>query len=195
MTLRNGDWAVIPEFPRYMISCEGEVLNQDSERLLKLSQNTQGIVKVGLVDDHHKQHTRSVKVLVAEAFVDGKTHQFDTPINLDGNQLNNRAVNLMWRPRAFALRWGRNHTRVSMGEEGNKAHYIFKPVYCMQEQTTHEHTYAASVFYGVEASEIFKSIHELCRTWPDGLMFRYVDDDRLGKIGTNNEYRHRHEWI
>lgn len=98
------NWAKIPEFPNYSVSDLGRIRNEDYGRIIKISKTKQGGAKVGLVLGG-KQHTRSVKVLVAEAFVDGYTERFNTPINLDGNQHNNVASNLLWRPRWFAWKY------------------------------------------------------------------------------------------
>lgn len=94
-------WVTIEGFPNYIISSEGEVINKDTGRHLHLSRTAAGVVKVGLVRAG-VQHTRSVKVLVAEHFVPRRDHIFDTPIHLDGDRDNCRADNLAWRPRWFA---------------------------------------------------------------------------------------------
>ena len=95
------EWKTIEEFPNYDISNYGNIANNFNEVLLEVSKTKQGALKVGLVKDG-KQYTRSVKVLVAEAFVIGQTDIFDTPILLDGNQSNCSAWNIEWRPRWHA---------------------------------------------------------------------------------------------
>lgn len=99
-------WSKIYEFPEYSISSHGRVRNEARTRIIKTSLTRQGAVKVGLVKGG-KQHTRSVKVLVAEAFVEGWTEQFDTSMHLDGNAENNRADNIVWRPRWFVWKYHR----------------------------------------------------------------------------------------
>lgn len=94
-------WMEIPEFPNYQISSYGRVRNHVRRQPVALSLTQQGAVKVNLFADN-KHYTRSVKRLVAENFVPGHTFVFDTPIHLDGDQQNNRADNLVWRPRWFA---------------------------------------------------------------------------------------------
>lgn len=100
------EWALIREFPNYIVSNQGRVMNEATRRVLRNSVNEHGVVKVGLVRCG-KQYTRSVKLLVAEAFVDGETEQFDTPIHLDNDPTNNSAANLVWRPRWFAWKYTR----------------------------------------------------------------------------------------
>ena len=98
------EWKHISEFPDYWISNLGKVRNENRDRLVRPSQTKQGALKVGLVRGG-KQYTRSLKVLVAEFFVPCNNELFDTPIQLDGDQLNVSSDNLMWRPRWFAWKY------------------------------------------------------------------------------------------
>lgn len=95
------EWVTIPEFPNYLVSSNGDVVNANSGRWLAQSLTQEGVPKVGLVGGS-KQATRSIGVLVAEAFVPGRDDVSDTVVHLDGNRENNRAYNLAWRPRWFA---------------------------------------------------------------------------------------------
>ena len=97
-------WAKILGFPKYSVSTHGRIRNDVRERLVKQSCTMQGMSKVGLMKDG-KQHTKSVKLLVASAFVTGQTDIFDSPINLDGDQRNNHIANLVWRPAWFAWKY------------------------------------------------------------------------------------------
>jgi hypothetical protein len=98
------DCVTIRDFPDYLISNHGEVLNKNSGHTLRQSETKQGVVKVGIVRGG-VQYTRSVKVLVADAFVPRPDDVSDTPILLDGNPWNNRADNIVWRPHWFAWRY------------------------------------------------------------------------------------------
>src|SRR5437868_6449510 len=98
-------WEVIPEFPNYAVSSSGRIHNLERDRPVALSVTRQGGVKVGL-SDGIKQRTRSVKILVADAFVlRPREIEYDTAMLLDGNQLNLYASNIVWRPRWFALKY------------------------------------------------------------------------------------------
>jgi hypothetical protein len=99
-------WHELEEFPDYAVSDLGEVHNIKSGMPRKTSINQQGIVKVSLYQGR-ELITRSVAVMVAEAFCEGKTEFFNTPIHLDGDRENCRADNLMWRPRWFAVQYHR----------------------------------------------------------------------------------------
>lgn len=97
-------WVQLSEFPDYSLSDLGDIRNDKRGTLVATSLTKQGAVKVGLMKGG-KQHTRSVKVLVAETFVPGESDIFNTPIHLDGDQFNNAATNLIWRPRWFAWKY------------------------------------------------------------------------------------------
>lgn len=106
------EWVTLADFPNYLISNHGDIVNKSTGRWLHQSHATGGVVKVGLVRAG-KQHTRSVKVLVAEHFVEGRDEVFDTPIHLDGDRDNNRADNLVWRPRWFAWEYARQFSNIT----------------------------------------------------------------------------------
>ena len=97
-------WARIPGFPNYNVSNHGRVVNILKDRIMTQSPNEKGELTVGLNMSGH-QYRRSVKVLVANAFVSGKTDVFNTVIQLDCERDNTGADNLMWRPRWFAWRY------------------------------------------------------------------------------------------
>lgn len=97
-------YKVIPEFPDYMISSFGRVYNHKYNRWMDRSPIQSGELTVGLTKDG-VQHRRSVKVLVANAFVPGRDDLFDTPVLLDQNPTNLHADNIVWRPRSFAWKY------------------------------------------------------------------------------------------
>lgn len=99
-------WRELDEFPDYAVNELGEVHNIKTGMPRRTSVNQQGIVKISLYQGR-ELITRSVAVMVAEAFVDGQTSLFNTPIHLDGDRLNCSAENLMWRPRWFAVQYHR----------------------------------------------------------------------------------------
>lgn len=111
-------WKRIPKFRGYEVSTYGRVANVSNDLLLQPSKTLQGGLKVGLYQDG-VQHTRSLKVLVAEAFVEHDIDPvstdvpFDTPILLDGDQENCHATNILWRPRWFAWQYSRQFSNPS----------------------------------------------------------------------------------
>lgn len=99
-------WHELEEFPDYAVNNFGEIHNIKTGMPRKTSTNQNGIVKISLYQGR-ELITRSVAVMVAEAFCDGQSEFFNTPIHLDGDRDNCRADNLMWRPRWFAVQYHR----------------------------------------------------------------------------------------
>lgn len=95
-------WEDLEEFPGYAISTWGNVMNLRSERYRAVGQNSRGIATVTLFNKE-RVYTRSVAVLVAKTFIPEDRDGFETPINLNGDRMNNRVDNLLWRPRPFAI--------------------------------------------------------------------------------------------
>jgi hypothetical protein len=98
------EWRDIRLFPGYSVSDTGSVLNNETGHMMTHLVNQRGIVHVGLTKNR-VQYKRSLSILVAEAFLIRPSFTFDTPINLDGDRRNNRADNLLWRPRWFAKKY------------------------------------------------------------------------------------------
>lgn len=104
--------AIIPEFPNYVVTSFGRVINRQTGKEMRQTHVTGGDLSVGLTKNY-TQYRRSVKVLVAKAFVDNPFPPgvrdlddravWDTPVILDGDDFHLHADNLMWRPRWFAI--------------------------------------------------------------------------------------------
>lgn len=182
------DWAPLYEFPNYEVSRSGEVRSTKSGRIIAPSKTMQGAVKVGLNDHDNIQRTRSVKTLVAEAFVDGRNATFNTPVHRDGNQENNHADNLCWRPRWFALKWTREFNQDL--PSGEFEHYYYEPIFEINQRQYYDHVAHAAQATCCLHWDIFKSVNRLERVFPDGLRFRFVTDNRLGPIGSEQEYQY-----
>lgn len=178
-------WAEIEGFSKYEVSNTGIVINVRTGREVKHSRTQAGQIKVGLVDDQGTQKTKLVKNLVASNFVQGESDVFNTVISLDGDQSNVHYTNLMWRPRWFALQWARQHTRVA---DGKKNHYLTIPVYDISSKEYFDNIHQAAMANGSAHSEILVSCVMLYKTWPDNRKYRFIDDDRLGEIGTPEEH-------
>lgn len=94
----------IPGFEMYRVSDTGHVFNFDG-RPMTISQNNTGNYYVRLTGEDGIQKSRSVALLVATAFVERPSERFNTPIHKDGDPSNNKATNLLWRPRWYAVRY------------------------------------------------------------------------------------------
>lgn len=164
-------WTVLFEFPGYRISTLGQIINIRNDRLVRPSLTKDGTLKVNLYDQGIPK-TRSVKVLVADAFIQRpRGHRFNTPIHKDGDHLNVRVDNLLWRPRPFAWKYHeqfndipeRHTKRLSVVEVTEGIHY--------------ECVYDAAVDNGLLFRDIWKSSalynlnDEYPTTFPTGQVF------------------------
>lgn len=100
------DWVPILDFPSYAISSHGRVMRIDSQSMKVPYINQQGVASVLLSEVGQVPQRRGVALLVANVFLPVPPRRdFDTPINLDGDRLNNHVLNLAWRPRWFAIQY------------------------------------------------------------------------------------------
>lgn len=163
-------WATIHAFPRYSVSDEGLVRNDDTGRILAIRRNPQGISYVGLMGDEQQQNL-SVAPLVAEAFVpkpaQDRNNTFNTPIHLNGHLDHNHAYNLMWRPRWFALRFQKQF---------RKGPTVATPVLELKTQERYSCPFIAAMAFGLIEKEII--IASLNRTfvWPTFQEFRFIEE-------------------
>lgn len=144
------EWVQVEEFPNYSISNFGDVVNEATGRVLRQSTTIDGTVKVNIMHSNG-QSTRSVKVLVADAFVLGKSDFCNTPIHLDGNSQNNQADNIRWRPRDFAWRYKRQFIDIPDKE-------FRGPIRDVETRDRYLHVYEAAVMNGLLFEDIWKSI-------------------------------------
>jgi NUMOD4 motif len=166
--------SIIPDFPRYEVSNFGKVYNIKTGREMVLSPTLQGILTVGLMEDNldgypNRQYRRSVKRLVAEAFVPGETDLFDTPIQLDGDNNNLRADNIVWRPRWFAWRYFHQFYNLQPWHHSG-------PVVDIVNDIEYESIFVAGITTGSLFKDIRYSIHnEGYLVFPGGEMYKYTN--------------------
>jgi len=98
------EWRKTKGFDYYSVSTEGRVRNDFRRRMVKTSITRDGTAKVNLYQDGYC-YTRSVKNLVATAWLPRRGDPFDTVMCLDLDQSNARLSNLVWRPRWFAWKY------------------------------------------------------------------------------------------
>lgn len=158
-------WAVIEDFPTYHVSDRGRVINSDTGRVLSESQTKTGTLKIGLVMGG-KQHTRSVSVLVAQAFVDGHSEVFNTPVHLDGNPKNNFVDNLVWRPRWFAWKYAHQFQEHIPGQ-------TMGPIADIETGVVYVDMWHAALSNGLLVEDVWKSIHTLKPAFPTWQMFEF----------------------
>lgn len=156
----------IEGFPGYEISNHGRVYNLRNGREMVLSPTMNGDLTVGLTRGGH-QYRFSVKGLVARAFVEGESDEFNTPTLLDGDKYNLYFKNIVWRPRWFAWKY----TRQFSHPEG---WYQQGPIYEITDGVLYESFLDASVRNGILCSDIRQSIyHGEMMVFPTGQVFVY----------------------
>lgn len=161
------EWRPIPSFPGYSVSETGYVRNDETGRVLTLLVNQSGVVNVGLTKKC-KQYKRSVALLVANAFLEFRIHDsFDTPINLNGDRLNNNVWNLAWRPRWFATKYFRQFDEPSLAAE--------RPVQEMETGKKFYSHWEAAFKYGLLATSVLIAAMEQTEVWPTKQHFRLID--------------------
>jgi NUMOD4 motif len=165
------EWRTVINFPLYEVSNLGRVVNKETDVLIQPSLTLQGALKVGLYIGP-KQYTRSVKRLVAEAFVPGRTVLFDTPVLRDGNQHNCNANNIVWRPRWFALTYARQFTNIP-------DHYRLGPIVELDHEGVVLGAYIDVVEIGVTHGLLFKGVwsglHTRLPVFPTQQLFAFAN--------------------
>lgn len=102
-------WAPIEEFLDYEVSDLGRVRNANTGRPLGIYDNGHGVLQV-VMNREGKKFCRAVHRLVAHAFLDPAPDDC-IPIHIDEDWTNNSAVNLMYKPRWFAVKRTRQSRR------------------------------------------------------------------------------------
>lgn len=160
-------WMGIAEFPGYLVSDYGRIYSEKTGTMMSFSLNNTGTLKVNLMQDRVIQ-TRSVKVLVANAFLDPP--QFDeetTPINLDGDPFNNHKDNLTWRPRWFAWKYSRQF------HEPVPREYKLR-IINLTTRTEYQSVMEAGVDEGVIWEYIYQSILTGRPVYPTGSVYTFA---------------------
>jgi hypothetical protein len=161
--LADERWINVFGFPGYSVSDWGRVLNEGNGHQITPTRNTRGQAIVGLMKSGI-QHKRSLTVLVANEFVLKDQKSFDTPINLDGDRMNNHFANLKWRPLWFARKYHRQFV---------DGHSTFdSPVEDIETGEIYKNSMHASIVNGVLDVEIYLSMINNTYVWPTGQIFR-----------------------
>lgn len=165
--LHEDEWVPVEGFPGYSVNPLGQVRKDSTGRLLVTRINQYGVPYVGLMYNG-KQHIRSLPRLVATAFIEPKNEHFDTPINLDGDRLNNHVTNLTWRPRRYAVHYVNQF----------KDPYEFPIETPLRETDTREefpNSLAAACNYGLLEREVVLSILNNTLAWPTYQQFELIE--------------------
>lgn len=159
------EWIEIPEFPGYSVSDTGFVRNDETDRIMTKLVNQRGVVHVGLTKKGI-QYKRGLSILVAEAFLIRPSFAFDTPINLDGDRYNNHVLNLLWRPRWFAVKYFQQFQQ--------DAPCFNRPVQITETNEVYASSWDASTSLGLLDREVAMSIMSKTYVWPIYQHFRLL---------------------
>jgi hypothetical protein len=144
--------------------------------------NQSGIPNVGLTRNR-MQHKRAVAPLVAEVWLPRPHHDaFDTPINLNGDRLNNTVPNLAWRPRWFAVRFFRQFHLPD--------HAVNRPIEDMKTGEMFEDSWEAVKKYGLLNHDIIIAMLNNTYVWPTYQRFRLLGSQILERP-ENADYNRR----
>jgi len=158
------EWREIVTFKGYSVSDQGQIKSDKTGRILKLSQNQQGVVMVGMMRGGVQYH-RSLAKLVAQAFIPRTYPAFDTPINVDGDRTNNRVDNLMWRPRWFAINYHRQFRH-------RYENPIPKMIVDMKTGEMYENSWECAISNGLLERDVVMGISNRTWVWPTYQEFR-----------------------
>jgi hypothetical protein len=166
------EWKPVEDFPEYLVSSLGQIYNTRQDKLMAKSRTTQGDLKVTMSIGGDRV-TRSVRVLVAEAFVAKpvagrgfhRTAVPDTVIVLDGDQENITSYNLAWRPRWFANRYARQF------KVPQPADFEFRPVMNLNTRAIYNNILEAGMREGLLFVDIYKSATTGTNVYPGDSAF------------------------
>lgn len=160
-------WAVIEEFPNYRISNHGNVINAKRGILMCTSVSNYGHAKISL-SEGGSRHTRSIALLVAQAFVEAPDILCDSVVVLNGNLDDVRASNLVWRPAWFAWQYARQLRCIP------PHHYETLPVLNETTGQTYESIVDAGMTEGLLFSDIWMSTYTGKQVYPHRYTFKIV---------------------
>lgn len=163
-------WLKVDEFPKYSVSDQGRVRNDETERIMTMMRNTAGVLMTFLVRDG-KQYSRGVAKLVATHFLPHASGLNNTPMHLDGDRTHNAAHNLIWRPRWYV-------TKYQQQFEEYRTPFVNRDIVEMETGQEFLNSWDAATHFGLLESQIAKSYHlyestgEIYRASPTNLHFR-----------------------
>lgn len=158
-------WAEVPEFPDYLVSSRGLIVNDRTGRVMQLSRNQHGVYHVGMMKGG-KQHKRAIAPIVALAFL-GRHHdpRFTTPMHLNGNQEHNFVENLVWRPRPFV------HSYYAQLRDSYR-NRITRPIMCNDTREIFADSLQAAMRYGLlERAVVLSVLNPGEGVFPEDLTF------------------------
>lgn len=158
-------WRPIQGFQDYAVNDQGKVIRIATMKEIKPSFNNSEILKVNLVDDRGERRTKSVRSIVAEAFLERSQHEdFTTVIQKDLDPLNVCVENLEWRSRKLAMLYS---TQFNIIVTQNSQ----TPVIERTTNTMFDSVVDAARTYGLLFKDIWNSINDGEEVWTTGHLF------------------------
>lgn len=165
--LTEEEWKTIEEFPIYEISNLGRIRNVVIDKEMKHSKTQFGHHKITLYDEwNDKRYTRSVALLVAQAFCEVPDHRCNRVIMLDGDLDNVVASNIAWRPGWFVWKYSRQF------KEPQPLNFQNLPVVEMITDTRYENIMEAGIALGMLWQDIWMSCLNGYSYIPNKYVFR-----------------------
>lgn len=162
------EWRAVVGFPDYEISMSGLVCRSKSGRPVRPSSNGQGHWKVMLYLNG-RAYTRSLDQLVAKTFlVPPQRSDFASIIHLDGDTQNDHALNLMWRPRHFAVLY---HRQFALPTFRRKTSSLIE----VKTGDIYDQAQHAVVRNGLLLKELLLAVGQNTYVWPTYQEFRELE--------------------
>ena len=160
----NEQWADLDEegFPNYAVSDFGRVARKDHDHILTPAKNQRGIRFVTLYNQGVRKQIM-VSTLVAQHFLeDPPNEHMISVLHKDGNRDNNRADNLVWRPRWYINKYHRQFVEDDP--------YLNTPPITAREIIKTEETVRNSPMTVRETGKLYEThehIQETAKTFPN----------------------------
>jgi hypothetical protein len=94
-TEEENEWKIIPNYPTYRVSVEGQIKNIKTGKILSPCINANGYSFVNLYGNDKKQHNCNIHNIIAKTFIDNP-HKYPIVNHKNSNRLDNRIENLEW---------------------------------------------------------------------------------------------------
>jgi hypothetical protein len=152
MTYPEEVWVEIPEFPEYLVSSYGQIARKGASRVMSIHYTNHGHAKINF-SCYGQRRTRSVALLVAQAFVVPPNENCTAVVQLDGDQTNLFAWNLVWRPEGMA--WKYHH----QFKVHPPLHYMNLPIMNTMTNVVYKNVVEAAVAEGLLFEDIWRAAH------------------------------------
>ena len=161
------EWLPLVGYPGYEASDLGRIRNTQTNTILAISRTGDARPSVAL-NKNHVQVKRGLSLLICKTFLPSQRPGFNTPIHLDGDLMNCRASNLVWRPRWFAIQ----HTSQFYKDLGETS-----AVRNVETRVVYRDVWAVVFAFGVLYNDVVLSIINKTYVFPVMHCFEWADPD------------------